>query len=219
MKGSKIIWVEGLIAVGKSTYAEKMAELLDFHVMEEPVDSNPYLKAFYKNPQKHAFGMQVYLLTQRYAMKQIAGMEAARGYYKGLILDRSMLGDFTFAKLNFKKGNISDLDWQCYLLLFKILAQQVLPPTLLVYLDCDPEIAFERMKIRDRTAESAVELSYLEELQEGYENLISDIERGDIPWCHSVKVVRMDWNQAMEKDNPRWRFSANTLKNICERQP
>lgn len=217
---SRIIWVEGMPAVGKSTYADKLGKLLGFKVLEEPVDDNFYLEAFYKDPKKYAFGMQVYLLHHRYAMKMIAGMEAARGYHKGVILDRCMLGDRVFAKLHFEAGNISELDWECYNFCFQVMARTILPPTVLVYLDCDPEVAHERLTRRSRKAEASVPLEYLQQLRAGYEDLIGEIERGIVPWCHSVKVVRMDWNQIIDPaDERRWQYTANTLRNICDRQP
>ena len=42
-----MIIIEGLIGVGKSTLTN-VCELLDFEVIKEPVEDNPYLEDFYK---------------------------------------------------------------------------------------------------------------------------------------------------------------------------
>jgi deoxyadenosine/deoxycytidine kinase len=96
-----LIWVEGIIGVGKSTFSYELAKRLKLRLIEEPVETNPYLEPFYKDPKRYAFGMQVYLLHQRYAMQQLASYEATGvGGYAGAILDRSLSGDRVFAKLH-----------------------------------------------------------------------------------------------------------------------
>lgn len=52
-----LIWVEGLIGCGKSTFSKEVGSRLGLRVIEEPVATNPYLGKFYKEPQKYAFGM------------------------------------------------------------------------------------------------------------------------------------------------------------------
>ena len=110
-----LIWVEGLIGCGKSTFSKEISTRLNLRLIEEPVETNPYLEKFYQNPKEYAFGMQMFLLHKRYIMQRLAADEATGvGGYSGAILDRSISGDRVFAKLHNESGNINDLDWKTY---------------------------------------------------------------------------------------------------------
>lgn len=216
MKQSPIIWLEGPIAAGKSTAAKRIGELLDYHVIEEPVDSNPYLELFYQDQAKWAFSMQIFLLHYRYAMKQEAAFAAVNGRRKGVILDRSIAGDRVFAKMHKEAGNIAVLDWETYEFAYNVMACSIQPPTLFLYLDCQPETCQRRMKERDRAAESTVPLAYLQELREGYEELLMQLRRGLSPWNHAIRVERIIWDGDIRTDQ-EWQAIARTVEDACKR--
>jgi len=210
-----LIWVEGIIGCGKTTLSRKVGEILGLRVIEEPVAENPYLEPFYRDPQRYAFGLQVFMLHRRYAMQQLASYECTPvSPYSGAILDRSISGDRVFAKLHFQAGNITDLDWATYQEAYSIMARSLLPPTLLVYLDAQPETAHKRMSSRGREAESGVPLSYLKDLRDGYVELIEDAERGLLPWAHAVRVARIPWDPDLVDDST-WAMVARTIKDSC----
>jgi deoxyadenosine/deoxycytidine kinase len=215
MQFKPLIWLESIIGGGKTTFARKVGPLLDLRVLEEPVDSNPYLELFYKDPKTHAFAMQIFLLHRRYAMQQLASYECtAASSYKGAILDRSLSGDRVFAKMHRDSGNISQLDFNTYEECYSVMCRSLLPPTLLVYIDVQPETAYERMKKRNRGAEAGVPLDYLVKLREGYCGLISEAERGLLPWAHAVRVVRIPWDPDTLAPE-QWASTAQTIKDAC----
>ena len=122
MKFGAHIWIEGIIGAGKTTVTRKLADELNLRPLFEPVEANPYLDDFYKNPKEHAFAMQIELMAHRYAMQQLAAYEACLvGGYNGSILDRGLPGDRVFAKLHMKYGNMSELNWNTYQRLFNIM--------------------------------------------------------------------------------------------------
>lgn len=205
-----IIWVEGLLAAGKTKFCHEIAARLEFECIEEPVDSNFYLEAFYEEPPRHAFGMQIFLLHYRYAMKQRASYTAAMADVRGLILDRSIAGDRVFAKLHWQAGNISDLNWRCYQFAYEVMARTIQPPTLLIYLDVQPETAFRRMQQRARPAERGVTLEYLESLRDGYEELLHELRRGLVPWSHAVETTKIVWDRETLTEN-EWQAVAATV--------
>jgi deoxyadenosine/deoxycytidine kinase len=211
-----IIWVEGIIASGKTTLAKEISKRLEFRLLEEPVDSNPYLGAFYEDPKKYAFGLQMFMLHHRFAMKQEAAYAAARGAAKGVVLDRCIAGDRAFAHHHMKVGNIDPLDYKCYEFAYQMMARTILPPTVLIYLNVQAETAYERMKRRDRKEESGVSLEYLRDLKAEYELLLSDIRRGLVPWGHSVHVYEFlgDVDTTTEE---AWNHTCATVKDICNR--
>lgn len=210
-----IIWVGGSIAVGKSTFARKLAELLGFVLLEEPVGNNPFLKPFYEDQKTWAFPMQIFLLHYRFAMKQVASYSAMLGNCKGVVLDRSICEDRVFARLHWQSGNISDLNWQCYNYCYDVMARTIQPPTLFVYLDAQPETCYARMKARDRTVEASVSLEYLRQLRDGYKVLLEELRRGLSPWTHSIRIHMQGWDKQMEADSPEWPYVAKTILEAC----
>lgn len=214
-----LIWVEGIIGAGKTTFSREVGKRLGLRVIEEPVEAqdNPYLEAFYKDPKRFAFGMQVFLLHKRYMMQRMAADEAT-GICgaKGAILDRSLSGDRVFAKLHMKAGNIEELDWKTYEMAYNFMARNLLPPTLLIFLDVQPQTAFDRMKKRNRAAEAGVPLDYLKELRDGYYDLLREAENGLMPWSHAVRVSRMVWEP--ETTTPtQWDAVASTVRDMCRK--
>jgi len=207
-----IIWVEGLIGSGKTTITKKLAEILGLRALFEPVSSNPYLERFYKDPKRWATMMQMRLLHHRFALQKIAAFEATTtGGYRGAILDRGLPGDRVFAKMHMQAGNIDPLDWETYEFAYNVMACSLTPPSLLIFLDVEPEIAFERVKARARTAETGIEKKYLEDLRKGYLDLLVEIESGTHAWSRGMEVMRLAWNSDHQPidglvDNLRHRF-------------
>lgn len=209
-----LIWVEGIIGCGKTTFAREVGSRLGFMILEEPVEDNPYLDPFYKNPAKYAFGFQMFMLHRRYAMQRAAACVSMGAFpSKGAILDRSLAGDRVFAKMHRDSGNIDPIDWKTYELAYEIMCNTLLPPTLLVYLDAQPETAFRRMVARGREAESKVPVSYLRELRAGYVKLIEEAERGLRPWGHAVKVRQLVWDPVSAI--PDWDAVSQTIADAC----
>lgn len=214
MQFKPLIWVEGVIGCGKTTLCKKVGNRLGLRVIEEPVETNPYLELFYKDQRQYAFGMQMLLLGRRYAMQQLASYECtAAGNARGAILDRSLSGDRVFAKMHMQSGNISEIDWQTYEELHAIMARSLLPPTLLVFIDVQPETAYRRMQVRARGAESGVSLDYLVRLREGYRELLA-AERGLLPWAHAIRVARIPWDPDTLSED-QWDHTAQTIKDAC----
>jgi deoxyadenosine/deoxycytidine kinase len=210
-----LIWVEGIIGAGKSTFSREIAKRLDLRLIEEPVETNPYLEKFYQDPKQYAFGMQIFLLHKRYAMQQLAAYEATGvGGFKGAILDRSLSGDRVFAKMLYEAGHINELDFQTYEMAHEYMCRSLLPPTLLIFLDVQPQTAFDRMKKRNRGAESGVPLDYLIQLRKGYQDLIREAESALLPWAHAIRVVRIPWDFDVHSPE-QWDSVALTVQDSC----
>ena len=197
-----VIWIEGIISSGKSTLADTLGEKLDMRVIKEPVESNPYLELFYEDMARWAWPMQVHLMAERYALQKLAVSEAmnVNGPYQGAILDRGLPGDRVFAQMLTNAGLIHPLEWMTYTRHFDIMASDLRPPSLIVFLDVDPRAAFERCQGRARAAEkvheagTGVTLEYLQSLARGYYDLLAEIESGRHPWSRGMSVLKWPWN-------------------------
>jgi deoxyadenosine/deoxycytidine kinase len=215
-----LIWCEGIIGSGKTKFSKEVGRRLNLRVIEEPAGKgegleNPYLEKFYQDPKRYAFGMQIYLLHLRYIMQRLASDEATGfGGWSGAVLDRSISGDRVFAVLHREEGNIDPLDWATYEMAYNFMCRTLLPPTLLIFLDVQPETAFRRMKQRNRQAEVGVPLDYLVKLRKGYDDLLNEAESGLMPWAHAVRICRIPWDPDTVTPE-QWDAVASTVKGAC----
>ncbi len=160
--------IAGNIGVGKTTLSHALASRLDWRCYLEPVVNNPYLDDFYADMSRWAFHLQVYFLSKRFeSQRQIE--EGGRS----CVQDRTIYEDVEiFARTLHNRGHIVGRDWDNYQDLFNTMTEFLRPPDLIVYLRCDPETLMNRIARRGRESEQSIQRSYLEELNEAYENWI-----------------------------------------------
>ena len=190
-----------LSGVGKSTFTTSLAEHLGYEPFYEPVEDNPYLELFYKDPHKHAYPMQEWLKHRRFAAYQTATWGIRSGRWKGVVMDRSIHEDTVFAEINAKLGTIDDLNWKTYLQGFQDFQIFCPEPDVYVYLDASPEKCHERVLKRARPAEqktgfdgttddapAGIPLDYLRTLYQGYQDWLKEI-------APRIPTVKLDWEQ------------------------
>lgn len=195
MSTAPIIWVEGIIGCGKSTLSRALSTRLRLRLLSEPVSSNPFLEEFYRDPKRWAYPMQVYLLHRRYNLQRLAAHEAlGDAGYAGSILDRGLPGDRVFAQMHVRAGNIHPLEWMSYEYAYDVMSASLTPPSLVLFLDVEPEKALERVIRRSRAAEGRMTLQYLRDLRDGYMDLLCQIQSGQHGWSRGMDVVRLPWN-------------------------
>lgn len=211
----RLIYVEGGVGSGKSTYCIEVGRRLNYRVFQEPVDQEQ-LTRFYTEPSKYAYHLQNFLLHKRIGIQMLAACEALYSdQYDGAMVDRSLFGDAVFAKMHYEAGNISRLDWEAYQMSLTNMKFMIWPPTTLVYLDVQPEVALARiqgrMKEEDRNFEGGITLDYLKSLKRHYEEFIQDAKDGKFPWSHAMDVRYSDWNPAT-LSSTEWDAVAAALK-------
>jgi deoxyadenosine kinase len=180
---SQFIGIAGLIGAGKSTLAKALGDKLGLPVYYEPVADNIYLADFYKDPAKYGFQMQIYLLNRRFQQHQEI---IWRG--QGGVQDRTIYEDAIFAKTLMQQGMIQERDYQTYLQLFKHMSYFMCRPNLIIFLDLSPQSSLSRIHQRGRDVESSIPLAYLELLNQGYQEFISDISK-------TIPVIRVPWEE------------------------
>lgn len=173
----------GLIGVGKSTLAAALANYFDADLIKEPVEENPFLKAFYEemadpdhsSPMLTAYSLQMALLSQR-----ATTVKAYLNSNRTLVNDRSPYEDAIFVKMLEDSGKMSSEQAESYLELFNTCFSLLPKPTVVVWLKASPEKCFERICKRKRGMEASVSMSYLEELNKAYEEFFT-VMQGRIP--------------------------------------
>lgn len=174
------VCVLGCIGAGKSTLTEKLCEIIssaegDCHGLYEPVKENPLLPLYYQNPEKYAFPMQVYMLNRRYEQQMLAQDLALAGISS--VQDSSIFGDSCFVEMLKKDGIMSQEEVDVYSELFLNTTRYVMYPTLVVYLNCTPEKALERIKKRNRNCETNIPIEYLTNLKAELDEFIEDFQK------------------------------------------
>jgi len=189
----KMIIIEGNIGAGKSTLTTKLAERLNAKPFYEPVETNPYLAKYYEDPKQYALPMQFYLMSNRYEMHQ-QGIEHIWKTQQPCLFDRSIYGDYIFAKRNWLDGNMSDLDFENYNKMRKVMFKSLMVPHITLYLKSDPEVSYRNIMKRERDCEKTIPLDYLRGLDNLYKELIYDMK------TMGSTVVEIDWNEFRPTD-------------------
>jgi deoxyadenosine/deoxycytidine kinase len=159
-----MFFVEGNIGTGKSTFLTHLSR--EFKVVPEPVDEWTKMKnangkniieEFYSDPKRNAYLFQSIAFRSR--IKNITGI---RGYF----VERSVYTDRNiFAQTCREDGFIGDIEWDDYVSWFDWLTSEFkISPMGFVYLRCEPEVSFERIKKRNRSGEENITLDYLKKL-------------------------------------------------------
>lgn len=181
-----IVVCSGLIGAGKSTLCEGICKRLNGIPVYEPVESNPYLELYYKEPKKYAFGMQMRLLLLRMMSFKDAVRDSLRGNL--VVCDRSIFEDWAFAYVNYKCGNINELDMDTYDLWHTLFTSVEIPfPSVVFNLKCSIDTLEQRIEKRNRECEQngACPREYLEQLNDAYKILFDKLEK-------KVKVFHLD---------------------------
>ena len=184
------IGIAGTIGVGKSTLTNDLAKALNFEAILEEVDGNPYLDRFYKDMKGYGTMMQVWLLNHRFRQHREFVTRISLGKIRGVVQDRTIWEDTIFARMLNEHPDkiITDLDYNTYLDLFdNMVLRELVFPQLLIYLDCQPETAFNRISSRGRVMEQTIPLEYLRMLKKNYDQFIEEMEQA------GVRVLRIKW--------------------------
>ena len=164
-KGSKTLpqylVIEGPIGVGKTTLAKKLAGLLSYPLLLEPVTENPFLDRFYAEGASQALPTQLFFLLQR--AKQVQDMPGNDLLERTLIADFMIEKDDLFATLTLDPAEL-DLYRQIHSSL------QLVPPKpdLVIYLQAPARVLQQRVFRRGIDFEQSIHIDYLDALADSY---------------------------------------------------
>ena len=170
-----IVCVTGLIGAGKSTLVNNLKSKNNYTIFEEPVDNNPFLIDYYKDPARWSFTLQTYYLWERYKQSQEAFMRSMRG--ETVILDSTIYSDMAFALVQKWSSYFTNEEFNSYMNMHKIITAQTAYPDALLYLSLSPEETNERIKKRSRDCESGIPIKYLEDLNNAYKIVLDNLSK------------------------------------------
>jgi deoxyadenosine/deoxycytidine kinase len=165
--------IEGPIGVGKTSLARRLAETLQFDLVLEQAEENPFLERFYRDPAAYALPTQLHFLFQR--ARQAQEMRQADLFAGGRVADFLLDKDRIFARLT-----LPDEEFRLYDQVYQGLALDAPTPDLVVYLQAPVEVLVERVQRRGIVYEQQVQADYLRRLSEAYMDFFHRYDAGPL---------------------------------------
>ena len=160
------IAIEGPIGAGKTSLAGRLATRLDASVALEELE-NPFLADFYAGRPGAALQAQLFFLLSRH--RQQLALRQADLFAQSTVCDYLFDKDKIFAYLN-----LDDNELFIYQRLYDLLAKDIAPPDLVIYLQAPTDVLTSRVRRRaaDPGREDAPDpgSDYIRELNEAYQH-------------------------------------------------
>lgn len=158
----QFIAVEGNIGAGKTTLCQLLARHSGCALILEQFTDNPFLPYFYEQPERYAFPVELFFMTERH--KQLLEHFARPDLFRTFTV-----ADYFFVKtLLFARNNLNEEEFRLFQRLFSVLNATFPKPDLLLYLHRPVEVLLNQIQHRGREMERLISGAYLEELQNAY---------------------------------------------------
>lgn len=166
------IAIEGVLGVGKTTFAKKFAADLNAKLILEEVDNNPFLEKFYKDMKNNALQTQLHFLLARIKQqKELKQIE---------LFQRTIVSDYLFDKDRiFAYVNLSEDELNIYEKIYQALINEkdLVRPDIVIYLQASIDTLMERIKKRGRDCEKSLSHEYIAKISEAYNYFFSHFPR------------------------------------------
>ena len=114
---------------------------LNSELLLEKFLENPFLEKFYKDIDKYALSTQLHFLLQRKA--DLSKLDSVGSNNKNYVSDYFINKDKLFAKTVLSRN-----EFELYTKIFDALNITIPKPDLIIYLQAEPDILLERIKLR-----------------------------------------------------------------------
>ena len=170
------IAIAGNIGSGKSSLTQLLARHYGWEPCYEAVEGNPYLEDYYRDIHRWSFNLEVYFLKERF--RDLIAISHAD---HTVIQDRTIYeGVYVFMQNNKAMGNLSDRDYETYMELFEQMMSMVRVPDLMIYLRASVPHLVGNIQKRGRDYEQSIQLEYLQNLNERYDDFIYNKYKGRV---------------------------------------
>jgi deoxyadenosine/deoxycytidine kinase len=153
--------IEGVIGAGKTTLTKMLAERFNAQIILEQHEENPFLEDFYRDSKQYAFQTQLFFLLSRYRQQQEIPQRDL--FHEMLISDYLFDKDKIFAYLTLEAREL-----QLYEKILPLLERDIVKPDLVVYLKSTPERLMENIRLRNRSYEQNISITYIQALHNAY---------------------------------------------------
>lgn len=161
----QLISVAGLVGVGKTTLATRLAECLGGTFIAEKYDDNPYLAEVYAGHKEMALDSELFFLSSSATQLRKDRLKSGAFYVSDYVFDKALI---------YASSWLGEEDLASYKRHYVCVNEQVAEPVLAIYL-CDSVTAcLERIQRRNRPYEQRIEPEFLARQEQKYEALYAD---------------------------------------------
>lgn len=162
------IAIAGNIGAGKTTLTRMLAKHYGWEPRFESVRFNPYLEDYYADISRWSFCLETYFLKERF--KDMLSVQQSG---RTIVQDRSIFeGVYVFVTNNYRRGDLTERDYKTYMELFELMKLKMRLPDLMIYLRKSVPALIEQIQKRGRDYEKTMQIDYLKDLNERYEDFI-----------------------------------------------
>jgi deoxyguanosine kinase len=188
----RYIAIEGPAGLGKSLLADRLGARLDATVVLDETE-NPFLADFYAERPGAGFQAQLFYTLSRH--RQLTSLRQSDLFSQLTICDYLFDRDKIYAYLN-----LDDNELFIYQRLYELLAPDLPPPDLVIYLQTPTDVLRRRLRERERTHPDLGPLAeaYVRELNEAYNHyffhytatplLVVETSQVDLSWGEDALV-------------------------------
>ena len=163
----KFISIEGNIGSGKTSLVNKIITDFKGKIILEEFAENPFLPDFYKEPEKHAFPLEMFFMAERF--QQLSSNINHQDLFSELTV-----ADYSFFKSKlFAQNNLKENELDLFNRLYNIMFSSIKKPDLLIYLHSDIKRLQQNIKKRGRQYERNISDNYLKSIETRYFNYIN----------------------------------------------
>lgn len=154
--------VEGNIGTGKTTFCRMLERDFGCRLILEQFTDNPFLPFFYENPERYAFPVELFFMTERHKQLQELLSQAE-------LFPSTTVSDYYFIKtLLFARNNLNETEFRLFERLFRILNQSFRDPDVLLYLHRPVDELVRNIHNRGRAIEQNIRADYLKGIESAY---------------------------------------------------
>lgn len=175
------IAVEGAIGVGKTTLCRKLAQTLNYDILLEKAEENPFLSKFYQQPRQHALATQLFFLMQR--AEQLNNIGQSDMFAPIKVADFLLEKDKIFAELT-----LSNDELKLYMQVYEHIEISKPKPDLVIYLQAPVPVLQSRIRKRGIASEQSMEDTYLEALNEAYSRFFHYYEESPLLIVNAAEI-------------------------------
>ena len=200
---ANIIIIEGLIGSGKTSlgkYLEKLYTTFgkDVKLFVENVDQQ-LLELYLSNQEKYAFTFQSVVAVQKLDIMKQAVELSKKG--TTVIIDRGICGDMAFVEMLKERHCFNDEELLIYFNMLKKYAENNKISIFghedikykVIFLECLPEVAFQRMLKRGNENEKKkYDITYFEHLNTSYHKLLDKYFGKDVSYIDYNDILDVD---------------------------
>ncbi len=170
------IAIAGNIGAGKTTLTKMLAKHYGWEPRFESVRFNPYLEDYYTDISRWSFCLETYFLKERFK-----DMLAVQQSEQTIVQDRSIFeGVYVFVANNYRRGDLSERDYNTYMELFELMKLKMKRPDMMIYLRKSVPSLIAQIQKRGRDYEKGMQIDYLKDLNERYEEFIYHLYDGKV---------------------------------------